>query len=167
MAKGTVNKVILIGRLGINPEVKYMPSGRAVSTFSIATNDGYKDKQTGQFIESTEWHRINIFGQQAETIGNYAKKGQLLYVEGKIRTNKWQDKNGQDRYTTEIIALQTQMISNITSSNSTDDSPVKMERNRIDLVTKEKNVLDEYSVDEDQKVSVNKTEDFEDSDLPF
>lgn len=113
MAKGTVNKVILLGRIGIKPEVRYMPSGTSVMTISLATNDGYKDKNTGEFIELTEWHRVNIFGQQAETIGKYSKKGDLLYVEGRIRTNKYQDKTtGQDRYSTEIVAIQIQMIGN-------------------------------------------------------
>ena len=110
MAKGTVNKVILVGRLGKDPEVKHMPSGMAVITISLATNNGYKDKNTGQFVNTTEWHRVNVFGQQAETLGTYAKKGQLIYAEGRIRTNKWQDNTGHDRYTTEIIATQTQMV---------------------------------------------------------
>ena len=111
MAKGTVNKVILLGRIGINPEVRYMPSGMAVMSLSLATNDGYKNKDTGQFVESTEWHRVTVFAQQAETLGTYAKKGDLLYVEGRIKTTKYQDKNtGQDRYSTEIVAVQTQML---------------------------------------------------------
>ena len=111
MAKGTVNKVIIVGRIGVQPEVRYMPSGMAVMSLSLATNDGYKDKNTGQFVDLTEWHRVSIFGKQAETIGTYVKKGDLLYVEGRIKTSKYQDKNtGEDRYSTEIVAVQTQMI---------------------------------------------------------
>jgi single-strand DNA-binding protein len=174
MAKGTVNKVILIGRLGANPEIKYMPSGRAVSTFSVATNDGYKDKQTGQFIESTEWHRINVFGQQAETLGSYAKKGQLLYVEGKIRTNKWQDKNGQDRYTTEIVALQTQMISNTNNSGMTNEHEKELKVENTGRQNKEKDSsIDDYLVGQKEEIKeddidkIDKIEDFGDDDLPF
>ena len=92
MAKGTVNKVILLGRLGADPEVRYMPSGMSVANLRLATNDGYKDRQTGQFVENTEWHRVVIFGKQAETVAQYTQKGSLLYIEGRIRTNKWQDK---------------------------------------------------------------------------
>ena len=111
MAKGTVNKTIILGRIGVNPEVRYMPSGMAVMSLSLATNDGYKDKNTGQFVDLTEWHRVSIFGKQAETIGSYVKKGDLLYVEGRIKTTKYQDKTtGEDRYSTEIVAIQTQMI---------------------------------------------------------
>ena len=111
MAKGTINKVIVLGRIGMNPEVRYMPSGMAVMSLSLATNDGYKDKNTGQFVDLTEWHRVSIFGKQAETIGSYVKKGDLLYVEGRIKTTKYQDKTtGEDRYSTEIVAIQTQMI---------------------------------------------------------
>lgn len=111
MAKGTINKTIILGRIGMNPEVRYMPSGMAVMNLSLATNDGYKSKDTGQFVDLTEWHRISIFGKQAETLGTYAKKGDLLYVEGRIKTTKYQDRNtGEDRYSTEIVAVQTQMI---------------------------------------------------------
>lgn len=110
MAKGTVNKVILLGRLGANPEVRYMPSGMSVASLRLATNDGYKDRQTGQFIENTEWHRVTVFGKQAEIVSQYTQKGSALYVEGRIRTSKWQDQNGQDRYTTEIVATDIQLM---------------------------------------------------------
>ena len=110
MAKGTVNKVVLLGRLGQDPEVRYMPSGAAVANISLATVDGYKDAQTGQFIDNTEWHRVVIFGKQAETVQQYVRKGGQLFIEGRLRTNKWTDQNGQDRYTTEIVANQVQMI---------------------------------------------------------
>ena len=111
MAKGTVNKVILVGRLGANPELRYMPSGMAAANIRLATNDGYKDRQTGAYVEHTEWHRVSIFGKQAETANQYVKKGDLLYIEGRIRTSKYQDKvTGQDRYSTEIIATDMQML---------------------------------------------------------
>ncbi len=110
MAKGSVNKVILLGRLGADPEVRYLPSGGAVTNLRVATNEGYKDKQTGQFVESTEWHRVVLFGRLAEIAGEYLKKGRNVYIEGRIRTNKWQDQSGQDRYTTEIVAAEMQLI---------------------------------------------------------
>ena len=110
MAKGTLNKVILIGRLGADPEIRYMPSGGAVANIRLATNEGYKDKQTGQFVEQTEWHRVVAFGKLAEIVGEYVRKGSLIYIEGRIRTNKWQDQSGQDRYTTEIVTNEMQLL---------------------------------------------------------
>jgi single-strand DNA-binding protein len=110
MAKGTVNKVVLIGRLGGDPDVRYMPNGNAVANFTLATNDGYKDRQSGQFVEQTEWHRIAVFGRLAEIVAQYLKKGGLVYIEGRIRTRKWQDQNGQDRYTTEILVNELQLL---------------------------------------------------------
>ena len=110
MSKGTLNKVILIGRLGADPEVRYMPSGGAVTNLRLATNDGYKDKTSGQFIENTEWHRVVLFNKLAEVAGQYAQKGKLIYIEGRIRTNKWQDQSGQDRFTTEIVANEMQFL---------------------------------------------------------
>lgn len=102
MARG-VNKVILIGNLGQDPEVKYMPSGNAVANLSLATDESYKDRQTGQMVPKTEWHRVVLFGKVAEVAGQYLKKGGKIYIEGKLQTRKWQDKSGQDRYTTEIV----------------------------------------------------------------
>jgi single-strand DNA-binding protein len=110
MAKGTLNKVILIGRVGADPEVRYMPNGNAVANIRLATNDGYKDKNTGQFVESTEWHRVVCFNKLGEIVSQYVKKGRLVYIEGRIRTNKWQDKSGQDRFTTEILANEMQLL---------------------------------------------------------
>lgn len=109
MAKG-INKVILIGNLGAAPEVRHMPSGGAVATLSVATTENWKDKQTGEKQERTEWHRVAIFNRLAEIARDYLKKGSKIYVEGSLRTRKWQDKNGQDRYTTEIIASDLQML---------------------------------------------------------
>jgi single-strand DNA-binding protein len=110
MAKGTVNKVTLLGRLGAAPETRYMPSGAAVVNLRLATNESYKDKNTGQSVDSTEWHRVVFFGKPAEIITEYCQKGSQLYIEGKIRTNKWQDNQGQDRYSTEIVGSEFQFI---------------------------------------------------------
>jgi single-strand DNA-binding protein len=99
-----LNKVMLIGRLGADPEVRYMPSGGAVTTLSLATSRRWKDKQTGERREETEWHRVVMFNRLAEIAGEYLKKGSQAYIEGHIRTRKWQAQDGQDRYTTEIVA---------------------------------------------------------------
>lgn len=99
---GSLNKVQVIGNLGADPEMKYLPSGSAVTNLSLATTDKWKDKETGEPREKTEWHRISFFGRAAEVIAEYARKGSALYVEGSLQTRKWQDKEGNDRYTTEI-----------------------------------------------------------------
>ena len=101
---GSMNKVILIGRVGQDPKLSYTGSGQAVANFSVATDEGYRDKQTGQKVERTEWHRVVAWRQQAEFVGNYIGKGRLVLVEGKLQTRKWQGQDGQDRYTTEIVA---------------------------------------------------------------
>ena len=105
----SVNKVILLGNLGADPETRYLPSGEAVANIRIATTDTWKDK-SGAKQEHTEWHRISFFGRQAEIAGEYMKKGSPVYVEGRIRTRKWQDKEGQDRYTTEIVGDRMQLL---------------------------------------------------------
>jgi single-strand DNA-binding protein len=109
MARG-INKVILIGNLGADPEVRYMPSGGAVANITLATSEAWKDKQTGEQHDRTEWHRVVFFNRLAEIVGEYLKKGAKIYVEGSLRTRKWQDKSGQDRYTTEIVANEMQML---------------------------------------------------------
>lgn len=109
MARG-INKVILIGNLGQDPETKYMPSGSAVTNLRIATSEVFKDKETGQQQERTEWHSVAMFGRLAEIAGEYLRKGSQVYIEGRLRTRKWQDKQGNDRYTTEIIASEMQML---------------------------------------------------------
>ena len=106
----SVNKVILIGNLGRDPELKSLPSGQPVANFSIATSEKWKDKSTGETKEQTEWHNIIMFGKLAEIAGQYLKKGSSIFVEGRLQTRKWQDKNGQDRYTTEIIANEMKML---------------------------------------------------------
>ncbi len=105
----SVNKAIIIGNLGKDPEMRYMPSGDAICNFSIATTDSWKDK-SGEKQEKTEWHRISMFGKLAEIAGEYLKKGSQVYVEGRLQTRKWQDKDGHERYTTEIVADRMQML---------------------------------------------------------
>lgn len=103
MASRGVNKVILLGNVGGDPETRYLPNGNAVTNITLATSDSWKDKQTGQVQERTEWHRVVFFGKLAEIAGEYLKKGSQVYVEGRLQTRKWQDQSGQDRYTTEIV----------------------------------------------------------------
>jgi single-strand DNA-binding protein len=109
MARG-VNKVILVGNLGRDPEVRYAPNGQAVANVTLATSESWKDKNTGEKQERTEWHRVVFFGRLAEIAGEYLKKGAQVYVEGRLQTRKWQDKDGADRYTTEIVANEMQML---------------------------------------------------------
>jgi len=109
MARG-VNKVILVGNLGKDPEVRYSPNGQAVANVTIATSESWKDKTSGEKQERTEWHRIVFFGRLAEIAGEYLKKGAQIYIEGRLQTRKWQDKDGHDRYTTEIVANEMQML---------------------------------------------------------
>ena len=106
----SVNKVIIVGNLGADPETRYLPSGEAVTNIRVATSDRWKDKASGEMKEATEWHRISFFGRLAEVAGEYLKKGSQVYVEGQLRTRKWQDKEGQDRYSTEIRADVMQML---------------------------------------------------------
>lgn len=115
----SVNKVILVGNLGRDPEMRYMPSGDALASFSVATTDNWKDKN-GQKQERTEWHRISMFGKLAEIAGEYLKKGSSVYIEGRLQTRKWQDKDGNERQTTEIVADRMQMLGGRSGSGSYD-----------------------------------------------
>jgi len=122
MARG-INKVILIGNLGNDPEVRYTPGGSAVANVTIATSSAWRDKASGELQERTEWHRIVFFGRLAEIVGEYLHKGSKIFIEGSLRTRKWQDKAGVDRYTTEIIANEMQMLdSRATANNFSNDS---------------------------------------------
>ena len=103
MANRGINRVILVGHLGQDPEVRYMSNGNAVANFSVATSESWKDKQTGETRDRTEWHRVVVFGKLAEIAGEYIKKGTQVYLEGQLQTRKWQDQSGQDRYTTEVV----------------------------------------------------------------
>ena len=109
MARG-VNKVILVGNLGKDPEIKYTASGAAIANLTIATTDSWNDKQTGEKVEKTEWHRVVAFQRLAEIMGEYLKKGGQVYIEGRLQTRKWQDQSGQDRWTTEVVANDMQML---------------------------------------------------------
>lgn len=109
MARG-INKVILVGNIGGDPETRYMPNGGAVTNITLATSESWKDKQSGQMNERTEWHRVVFFNRLAEIAGEYLRKGSKVYVEGALRTRKWQGQDGQDRYTTEIVASEMQML---------------------------------------------------------
>jgi single-strand DNA-binding protein len=110
MASRGINKVILVGNLGQDPEVKYMPNGNAVCNITVATSESWKDKNSGEMQERTEWHRVVFFRRLAEIAGEYLKKGSQVYLEGRLQTRKWQDQQGQDRYTTEIVADNMQML---------------------------------------------------------
>ena len=121
MASRGVNKVILIGNLGQDPEVRYMPNGNAVCNITVATSETWKDKNTGENQERTEWHRVVMYRRLAEIAGEYLKKGSKVYLEGRLQTRKWQDQQGQDRYTTEIIADEMQMLDS--RGGSSDFSP--------------------------------------------
>jgi len=121
----SVNKVILVGNLGADPETKYLPSGDAVTNIRLATTDRWKDKASGEMKEATEWHRIAFFGRLAEIAGEYLKKGSQVYVEGRIRTRKWQDKEGQDRYSTEIVADGMQMLGSRSGAGEPRGEPMR------------------------------------------
>ena len=122
MARG-VNKVILVGNLGQDPEVKYMPSGQAVCNISIATTDSWNDKSSGEKQERTEWHRVVFFRRLAEIAGEYLRKGSQVYIEGRLQTRKWQDQSGADRYTTEIVANEMQMLGGRGGAGMMDSAP--------------------------------------------
>ena len=118
----SVNKVILVGRLGQDPDVRYMPNETAVCNFSLATSSSYKDK-SGEKVDQTEWHRIVMFGKVAEIAKEYLKKGSQVFIEGRLQTRKWQTKEGQDRYTTEVVAATMQMLGSKDSSSGSSESP--------------------------------------------
>ncbi|WP_419605698.1 single-stranded DNA-binding protein [Thiolapillus sp.] len=125
MASRGVNKVILVGNLGKDPETRYMPSGGAVTNITVATSETWKDKQSGEQQERTEWHRVVFFNRLAEIAGEYLKKGSKVYIEGSLRTRKWQGQDGQDRYTTEIVANEMQMLDSRGAGGSTEYSRPK------------------------------------------
>ncbi|MBB3104155.1 single-stranded DNA-binding protein [Azomonas macrocytogenes] len=124
MARG-VNKVILVGNVGGDPETRYLPNGNAVTNITLATSDSWKDKQTGQLQERTEWHRVVFFGKVAEIAGEYLRKGSQVYVEGRLQTRKWQDQSGQDRYTTEIVVDLGGSMQLLGSRNNGDDAGMR------------------------------------------
>lgn len=122
----SINKVILIGRLGKDPETRFSPDGSAVANLTLATSESWKDKGSGEKQERTEWHRVVFFGRLAEIAGEYLKKGAQIYVEGRLQTRKWQDKSGQDRYTTEIVGNDLQMLGGRGGAGAGDGPPMDM-----------------------------------------
>ncbi len=145
MARG-VNKAIILGSLGQDPDIRYTAGGAAVANISIATNEQWKDKESGEMQERTEWHRVVFFGRLAEIVGEYLRKGSQVYVEGRIQTRKWQDKEGQDRYTTEIVANEMQMLGSKSGGTtaSFDQSP---QQQSSPAVSSEKNSSDDFDDD--------------------
>jgi single-strand DNA-binding protein len=129
MARG-INKVILVGNLGKDPEAKFMPNGNAVTNITVATSESWKDKQTGQQQERTEWHRIVFFNKLAEIASQFLKKGSKVYLEGSLRTRKWQGQDGQDRYTTEIVASEMQMLDGKSQTESQSTQPTPPPQNK-------------------------------------
>lgn len=155
MSRG-VNKVILIGNLGADPELKYMPSGNAMASLRLATDESYNDRDTGQLVPKTEWHRVSLFGKLAEIAGQYLKKGSKVYIDGKLQTRKWQDKaTGQDRYATEIVVDmggQMQMLDGKSDGQAENPTPQQSSPQRQA---------------QRQAQPAPPVDDFEDSDIPF
>lgn len=145
MSKG-INKAIIIGNLGNDPEVKYLPNGGAVANITVATSETWKDKNTGEQKENTEWHRVVFFRRLAEIAGEYLKKGSKVYIEGKLQTRKWQDKDGNDRYTTEIVANEMQMLDGRSSGSSKPDAHQQAKSNGYQP---QSNIPDDW---EDEKI---------------
>ena len=137
MARG-INKVIVVGNLGADPDTRFMPSGNAVTNISVATSESWNDKETGERQEKTEWHRVVFFGRLAEIASEYLKKGSQVYVEGKLQTRKWEDKEGNERWTTEIVANQMQMLGErMSQSVSNQDNVTKQNNSSNDFVDEE------------------------------
>ena len=128
MARG-INKVIVVGNLGADPDSRTMPSGNAVTNISVATSESWNDKETGEKQEKTEWHRVVFFGRLAEIASDYLKKGSQVYVEGKLQTRKWEDKEGNERWTTEIVANQMQMLGERMSQGTSNQGNVTKQNN--------------------------------------
>ncbi|RDI48709.1 single-stranded DNA-binding protein [Aquicella lusitana] len=146
MARGSVNKVILIGNLGRDPEIRYTPSGLAVANITIATSEVWKDKQSGENQERTEWHRIVLYQRLAEIVGEYLRKGSKVFIEGRLQTRKWQDKNtGQDRYTTEIVADSLQMLDS--KGGNMGDTPSSYEKPAAALAAEAAPALENFDDD--------------------
>ena len=146
MAKG-INKVILIGNLGNDPDIRYTASGAAVANISLATAESWKDKETGDKQERTEWHRIVFFGRLAEIVGEYLRKGSQIYVEGRLQTRKWQDKDGHDRYTTEIVANEMQMLGSRSGGSTQFDQSPPSERNDKENIPQKNTASDDFDDD--------------------
>ena len=136
-----INKVILVGTLGADPDTRYTPSNAAVTNLSLATNESWKDKQSGEQKEKTEWHRIVMFNRLAEIASEYLRKGSQIYIEGKIQTRKWEDKEGKDRWTTEIVANEMQMLGGRMSSSSSSSNDRSPSQNNNDFADNEPSTI--------------------------
>lgn len=148
MARG-VNKVILIGNLGNDPEIRYTPSGSAVANISLATSETWRDKQSGELQDRTEWHRLVFFNRLAEIVGEYLRKGSKIYVEGTLRTRKWQDKSGIDRFTTEIIASEMHMLDNRSASGGVEQQQATKETSESNTPTETETGTETQSNEDD------------------
>ncbi len=146
MARG-VNKAIILGSLGQDPDIRYTASGAAVANISIATNEQWKDKESGEMQERTEWHRVVFFGRLAEIVGEYLRKGSQVYIEGRIQTRKWQDKEGQDRYTTEIVANEMQMLGSKSGGTTASFDKTPEQQQSAPATTGEKTANDDFDDD--------------------
>ncbi|QNS02107.1 MAG: single-stranded DNA-binding protein [Buchnera aphidicola (Pentalonia nigronervosa)] len=173
MASRGINKVILIGHLGQDPDVRYMPNGNAVVNMTLATSEHWKDKNTGENKEKTEWHRVVLFGKLAEIAGEYLRKGSQVYIEGSLQTRKWQDQNGLERYTTEIIVnisgtmqmLGSRNVNSSTMSSSHENSNVNAIKTKIsDQETSAKSITEKYAKN---KESLSSSEMDFDDEIPF
>jgi single-strand DNA-binding protein len=147
MARG-VNKVILVGNLGKDPETRYMPSGKPVTSFSIATSESWTDRQSGDKQERTEWHNIVLFEKLAEIAAEYLRKGSQVYIEGSLRTRKWQDKEGKDRYTTEIVGRDMQMLGGRSGPPGGGNAEPRSE-SRAPAASRERQPIEEEEFDDD------------------
>jgi single-strand DNA-binding protein len=159
MARG-INKVILVGNLGADPETRYTASGSAVTRITVATSESWRDKQTGENQERTEWHRVVFFNRLAEIAGEYLRKGRQVYIEGSLRTNKWQDQSGQDRYTTEVIASEMQML-----GGRGDDAPARSSQGGFRENAAPSRQASEKS--QEQSPAFQGEDNFTDDDIPF
>lgn len=148
MSRG-VNKVILIGNLGNDPEIRYTPNGNAVANLSLATSESWRDKQSGEMQDRTEWHRVVFFNRLAEIVGEYLHKGSKIYVEGGLRTRKWQDKNGIDKYTTEIIANEMHMLDSKPSGSSSNSGGYAKQNAPTETALAAPQIADDKFVDDD------------------
>jgi len=162
----SINKVILVGNLGQDPEVKYMPSGGAVTNISIATTDTWKDKATGEKKENTEWHRVVFFNRLAEIVGEYLRKGSQVYIEGNLRTRKWQDQSGVDRYTTEIVAREMQMLGG-RAGGSSDFAPSQQSQSQQQPSQAQQGGAPQQSAPQQQQSAPPQNFDNFDDDIPF
>jgi len=162
MSRG-INKVILVGNLGNDPEIRYTPGGSALANISLATSEAWRDKQSGELQERTEWHRVIFFNRLAEIVGEYLHKGSKIYVEGSLRTRKWQDKNGIDRYTTEIIANEMHMLDGKSAGSHSN-----FEHNKYHQVEKnQSSTAAELQVSAESTKGVGNSVDFGEEDIPF